>query len=55
MDLSNEILIPSKQFENVFVGHYDDGGDRHAIRLVSKMTLLSEFLAFLQSKLSFKL
>jgi hypothetical protein len=55
VDPSNEIFIPLKQFENVFVGHYDDGGDWHAIRLLSKMTFLFEFLAFLKSKLSFKL
>ncbi len=36
----------------MFVGHFDDGGDQHAIRLVSKMTPPSKFLAFLKSKLS---
>jgi hypothetical protein len=50
VDPSNEILIPWKRFENVFVGHFDDGGDQHAIRLVSKNTLPSEFLAFLKPK-----
>jgi hypothetical protein len=51
VDPSNEILIPWKRFENVFVGHFDDGGDQHAIRLVFKNTLPSEFLAFLKPKL----
>jgi hypothetical protein len=36
----------------VFIGHSDDGGDRHAIRLVSKMTFLFKFLAFLKPKLT---
>ncbi len=52
MDPSNEIFIPWKQFENVFVSHFDDGGDQHAKRLVSKMTPPSEFLAFLKPKLN---
>lgn len=52
VDPNNEIFIPWKQFENVFVGHFDDGGDQHVIRLVSKMTPPSKFLAFLKPKLS---
>ncbi len=35
----------------MFVGHSDDGGDQHAIRLVFKMTLPFEFFAFLKLKL----
>lgn len=52
VDPSNEILIPWKRFENVFIGHSDDGGDWHAIRLVFKMTFPFEFLAFLKPKLT---
>jgi hypothetical protein len=36
----------------VFVGHFDDGGDQHEIRLVSKMIPPFEFLAFLKPKLT---
>jgi hypothetical protein len=35
----------------VFVGHSNDGGDQHVIRLVSKMTLPFKFFTFLKSKL----
>jgi hypothetical protein len=52
VDPNNEIFIPWEQFENVFVGHFDDGGDQHAIRLVSTMTPPFEFLAFLKLKLN---
>jgi hypothetical protein len=36
---------------HVFVGHSNDGSDQHAISLVSKMILPSEFFTFLKLKL----
>jgi hypothetical protein len=52
VDPNNDQLIPWKWFENVFIGHSDDGDDRHAIWLQSKMTSPSEFVAYLKPKLT---
>jgi hypothetical protein len=39
VDPNNEMSIPWKRFLNVYIGQSNDGGDKHVIRLQSKMTL----------------
>ncbi len=51
VDPNNEMFIPWKTFENVYVGHSDDGGDQHAIWLQCKMILPFEFITYLKPKL----
>jgi hypothetical protein len=52
VDPNNDQFIPRKWFKNVFVGHFNDGGDRHAIQLQSNMTLPSKFVAYIKPKLT---
>jgi hypothetical protein len=54
VDPNNDMFIHWKRFENVCVGHFEDGGDYHAIQLQSKMSLTSKFIAYLKPMLTKK-
>jgi hypothetical protein len=51
VDPNNEMIIPWKRIENVYVGQSNDGGDQHAIGLQCKITPPSEFVTYLKPNL----
>lgn len=48
LSMSSNVLVSWHRFKMVFVGRGDDGGDRHALRLEHKTTLLANLVTVLK-------